>query len=646
MPRKILYIEDSEEYAELAVKILRRADPDYRIRLTDGLAEIKKLLKTEPFDVILTDFNLKGFDAREVLRLGAELAPGVPVIVLTGVLSDETAVELLKAGASDYILKDRIARLPAAISAAIADHEKELDLNAAIRGLGESEARYRELFEASSDLIFLVSLDGEITAVNPAFQAATGFTIRKTPALTAMQLPAEEEKKAFARALAQAAAGREAAEMEFIFISAKGRQLTVQGSFHPKKQDGKVMYLQGIFRDITVHRSLEAQFRQAQKMEAVGRLAGGIAHDFNNMLCAIQGYATLSLKPLKDGDQMKTNLEEICKAVARAVALIKQLLVFSRKQPLQKLPCDLNALLTSIQPMMSRLIGENIKLKLDLDPELPHLLADASQLDQLLVNLVINARDAMPAGGEIAVRTRLAAVSPEDVRSPDPDQAGGKFILLSVKDSGLGMDKAVREHIFEPFFTTKERGKGTGLGLATVYGAVKQHNGWITVESEPGRGTEFSVYLPFKACGQPGADEALPRRRRGKRETAARILIIEDDPVLRGLSAKALTVHGHTARKAESIEEAMAILKECGEDFDIVFSDMVLGDGNIMTVAEELAKRSPKAGFIFTSGYLEEKDNWDYINRMGYKFIAKPFSVETLLRTIDETLIRQAENPA
>jgi two-component system cell cycle sensor histidine kinase/response regulator CckA len=288
--------------------------------------------------------------------------------------------------------------------------------------------------------------------------------------------------------------------------------------------------------------------------------------------------------------------------------------------------------------MITRMLGERVALELDLAPALPRLMADSAQMDQLLMNLLVNARDAMPEGGVITLRTRLVRLEPGEVRAQRPEEAGQDFILLSVKDSGTGMNKAVREHIFEPFFTTKERGKGTGLGLSTVYGAAKQHNGWVTVESEPGRGAEFSVYLPYKPCGLPGGPAACPDQKRENRIIAAKILIIEDDAVLRGLSVKALTAHGHSPEKAASIEEALTILKERGGGFDVIFTDMVLGDGKIMTVVDELARLSPNAGFIFTSGYLEEKENWDFMNRMEYKFIPKPYSVDTLLENIDDTL--------
>ncbi|OGR63035.1 MAG: hypothetical protein A2X31_00535 [Elusimicrobia bacterium GWB2_63_22] len=247
MPKRILYVEDSRDYAAVIIKTLQRAAPQYEVTVTASLAEIERLLKEEPFDIILSDFNLEGFNARDVLRARARLAPGLPLILLTGVLSDDTAVDLLKMGAEDYILKDRVARLPAALAAAINEHEKELDLKEAVRGLAESEARYRELFMASSDLIFLVSPDGWIIEANPAFKAATGRGFSDAPAFVAALLPAEEARHGFMLDMVTALKGKEAPDSEIVFVSAQGTRLTVKGSFHPRKINGEVVYLQGIF---------------------------------------------------------------------------------------------------------------------------------------------------------------------------------------------------------------------------------------------------------------------------------------------------------------------------------------------------------------------------------------------------------------
>jgi PAS domain S-box-containing protein len=639
---KILYAEDTEEDADLVLAVLKREGYDHDCKVTDSLAEVERLLKAEKFDVMLSDFNLKTFTAMDVLKKRNALAPEIPFIVVTGTLTDEVAVDLLKEGATDYIIKDRISRVCPAIGRVLKDKEEKHKLAAAQAEIKENEARYRELFESSSDLIFLVGLDGTITLSNPAFCNLLGCALGKPAAFKAENLVPEDKRQAFRESLAAASAGVRPGRIVTVFLSEAGKSVEVEGSFYPRVKDSKVLYVQGIFRDLTEQNSLQAQFRQSQKMEAIGRLAGGVAHDFNNMLGAIEGYATLVLNTLKEEDPIKPDIEEIRKAVARAAGLTKQLLTFSRKQAMQKKVCEPNAVADNTRKMLASLLGERVKLQLDLEPELPCLMADPLQLDQMIMNLALNARDAMPEGGVLELRTRLVTLKRQEVLSPDPEEAGRNFIVFTVKDSGIGISAETQEHIFEPFFTTKEKGKGTGLGLPIVYGVAKQHNGWISVASEPGKGSEFSVYFPAKPCAALAEESAQAHRAAATRTNPARVLIIEDDAVLCNLAAKALAEYGHTAEKAGSIAAALAIARERGSSFDIVFSDMVLGDGKVMDAVDELIRLAPKAGFIFTSGYLEEKANWDFINARGYKFIPKPFSVNALLAAIDESREKRA----
>lgn len=500
--KRILYVEDSPDFTAMVPRTLEGALPGLKVTVMEKLPDIEKALMGGTFDLLLSDFNLNGFDARDVLKKRNQLAPNLPFIVLTGALPDETAVELLKLGADDYILKDRLARLPAAIDSAIKKHALDLEIKTARREVEENAARFRDIFAASSDLIFTVSKAGEISAGNPAFRGTIAPGAAARDNYDIKDVTAEQKREAFLDAIAKAAADRKPVHTETIFLSSSGDAIEAEGTLYPRGNPGKEVYIQGIFRDVTAQRSMEAQFRQAQKMEAVGRLAGGIAHDFNNILGAIEGYATLTLNSLKEEDPMKPDIEEIRKAVARAAALTRQLLVFSRKTALQKKVCSAGAIIENLQSMVKRIIGEDIKLELELQPALPMMKADASQIEQLLVNLLVNSRDAMPGGGRIKLRAQAKTLERHEIKSPVPAESGGEFIVISVKDEGQGMSPETLEHIFEPFFTTKEKGKGTGLGLATVYGVVKQHNGWLEVTSSPGRGTEFVVYLP--ACA--GAD--------------------------------------------------------------------------------------------------------------------------------------------
>lgn len=631
---KILYSEDSMTDAELVLRALKKEGYDSDCVVTADLAEIERLLAEKTFDVVLSDYNMQKFNALDVLKKRNTLAPGTPFIVVTGTLSDEVAVELLKQGATDYILKDRISRLCPAIDRALKDRAEKNLLEAAQAEVRENEARYRELFESSSELIFLVSLTGFISAMNPAFCALLG---KKPGSFRAEALVPEDRLQNFREALGAAAAGISPRRLETVFLSGDGKRFEVEGSFFPRTKNGQVLYIQAIFHDLTEQRSLEAQFRQAQKMEAVGRLAGGIAHDFNNILGAVEGYATLTLNSLKQDDPIRPDIEEIRKAVARAAALTRQLLIFSRKNALQKKICTAGDIIVNLQSMLKRIIGENIKLELELQPALPAMKADAPQIEQLLVNLLVNARDAMPGGGRIKLGAHAKTLERHEIKSPSVPETRGEFIILSVKDEGQGMSPETLEHIFEPFFTTKEKGKGTGLGLATVYGVVKQHNGWLEVTSAPGHGAEFKVFLP--AC----PDEEKPREAEksapaAASPTAARILIIEDDDALRNLANKALREAGHATETARGAVEGLDIFRARNGKFDIVFSDLVLGDRKIIEIIDDFLAINPGASFIFTSGYLDDKTNLDLISSRGFRFIPKPYALDALQKAIQEAL--------
>ncbi len=628
---RILYAEDSPTDVELTLRVLRQAGLEHDCRASADLAELRDLLAGGGYDLFLSDFNLRKFDAGALLEERNRLAPELPFIIITGTLPDESAVDMLRRGATDYVLKDRLSRLPAAILRALKDAEDKRRLSAARKEREESEARYRELFESSTDLIFLVSREGYITAGNPAFREVAGRTPTELTSLKPEALVPEDARAEFDAALAAAAAGRPPQTFETVFAAGDGRRLNVQGSFYPRGKDGRTLYVQGVFRNITEQRALEEQFRQAQKMDAVGRLAGGIAHDFNNILGAIEGYATLTLNSLGDADPIRPDIEEIRKAVERAAALTRQLLVFSRKKALQRKPCALNGVVEGLQKMMRRILGEDVTLELDLRPDLPGITADAAQLEQLLMNLLVNARDAMPEGGAIRVSTGAADLTGRAVKSPNPAEAGTRFVYLSVKDSGTGMSREVLDHVSEPFFTTKEKGKGTGLGLATVYGAAKQHNGWVEVASAPGQGSEFTVYLPAgcaaAACEEKAAaGPAAPRSR-------ARVLVIEDDQALRDLAEKTLKGAGHEAVAAGGAAEGLALFRAGA--FDIVFSDIVLSDRKIMDIIDDFVKVRPGTRFIFTSGYLEDKADRETIKASGHVFLQKPYALEALLAAID-----------
>ncbi|MFW5868927.1 MAG: PAS domain-containing hybrid sensor histidine kinase/response regulator, partial [Armatimonadota bacterium] len=389
-------------------------------------------------------------------------------------------------------------------------------------------------------------------------------------------------------------------------------------------------------RDVTEHRQLEQQLRQAVKMEAIGRLAGGIAHDFNNMLTAILGNTQLIEMRMDKDDDSQRLLREIQIAARRSADLTRQLLAFSRKQALEAEALDLNTLIERLEPMLERMLGEQIAILTRTDPELGLISADPSQIDQVLMNLVINARDAMPDGGTLTIETANARVSEEEARGR-ADIDPGPYVTLSVSDTGVGMDAETRERVFEPFFTTKGAEQGTGLGLATVYGIVNQSGGHIHVYSEPGEGTVFRVYLPRVESGE-AADLDDEERSREDLRGGETVLVVEDDEIVRKLVTSVLTRHGHTVLSAESAEEALEVAAAHRDGIEIMVTDVIMPGMNGPELAEEMAAHHPDMPVLFVSGYAEEAIMHEGVLDEGIHFMQKPFGPEKLLRRIRSVL--------
>lgn len=381
-------------------------------------------------------------------------------------------------------------------------------------------------------------------------------------------------------------------------------------------------------------KATQEQLIQAQKMEAIGRLAGGIAHDFNNLLTSIQGFAELALIKLKEDHPVYYHIKEIQRNAMRAANLTRQLLLFSRKQPMELRPICINTIIKDMMKMLNRLIGEDITLKTELADSLWTVKADAGSIEQVIMNLVVNARDAMPKGGEILIKTENVHIDKEYVKTHTEARIGN-FICLSVKDQGIGMDKNTLAHIFEPFFTTKEPGIGTGLGLAVVYGIVKQHEGWIEVETLKGKGTTFKIYLPAVFIGPIEEEKTITSLSslKGKGEW---ILLVEDDESVREFAKKGLSENGYIVFTARNAKEAFDIFEKNRKNFALIFSDVVLPDGNGLELAERCFRLKPKIKIVFASGYSNEKIDWEVIQ--GYRYIQKPYSLSELLKIVKNTL--------
>ena len=506
---RILHVEDNPIDVELVRQNLRRGGFDIEVVVVDSSRECEQMLEREKFDLVISDFNLPRGNGLEVLSVVRKKNSEIPFILVSGSLGEETAIEALKQGATDYILKDRLSRIPVAVRRALED--------------ARDRARSREL---------------------------------------------------------------------------------------------------------------EAQLIQAQKMEAIGRLAGGVAHDFNNMLTVINGYSELLLGQMAPDDSRRRDLEEIFNAGKRAAGLTRQLLAFSRRQILQPTTLDLNAILQGLERMLSRLIGEDIKLQLRLAPGLHPVNADAGQVEQVIVNLVVNARDAMPQGGKIILETLNADLDGAFVEA-HPDARPGPHALLLVSDTGTGIAPEVKAHLFEPFFTTKERGKGTGLGLSTVLGIVQQCGGSIQVSSEVGWGTTFRVYLPrADRALEPTAPSAVPSEQTGK-ET---ILIAEDMETVRRLTRAVLESAGYSVLIAKDGTEALRIAEDREEKIHLLLTDMVMKTMSGHELAGLLRRTHPETKILFMSGYTERALEEMEREAPGAAFIQKPFSVDGLRRRVREVL--------
>jgi len=394
--------------------------------------------------------------------------------------------------------------------------------------------------------------------------------------------------------------------------------------------DGSVVGLVGIARDVTNQLQLEQQLLQSQKMDAVGRLAGGVAHDFNNLLVVIKSYGLLVMESMAEDDPGKEDMAELLKAAERAAALTKQLLTFSRSQPQVKQTLDLNAIVTDLSKMLGRLLDERVELILRTQEEPALIRGDVTQIEQIILNLAINARDAMPEGGTLTVEVSQAKGAPHG--------AGNEmFALLTVRDTGVGMTSEVQRRIFEPFFSTKEVGKGTGLGLSTVYGIVKQSGGQIRVESEVDEGTEFKVFLPLASSGQL---ETVPESR-GPRVGmgTATILIIEDDASVRRVAVRVLSGSGYEVLEASTAEEAEALLRDRSRPIDLLVSDVVMPKKTGPAFYAELQKRYPGLRVLFMSGYVESEAGASSIPT-GAQFLEKPFTPNQLLEEVRTALTR------
>jgi two-component system cell cycle sensor histidine kinase/response regulator CckA len=514
---RALIADDSENDVLFLLRALRKAGYEPVYERVSTAPAMKAALQRQTWDIVISDYEMPNFGGFEALQLLKESGHDLPFILVSAVVSEETAVAAMKAGAHDYIMKRNLVRLAPAIE--------------------------RELREA------------------------------------------------------QTRGARKAAEEAL--------------------------------------RQSEEQLRQAHKIEAVGRLASGVAHDFNNILTVITGHSELLLRQLDADDPRRKNAEQIEKAAYRAAALTRQLLTFSRKQVIEPRVLKLNAIILNIEKMLRRLIGEDIEFCTVLDSAAGHIKADPGQIEQVIMNLAVNARDAMPNGGKLTVTTANTTLDKNQLNN-FPDLCAGDYVMLTIADTGTGMSEEVKAHLFEPFFTTKPPGKGTGLGLATCFGIVKQSTGHINVHSELGRGTTFKIYFPqVQSALESPRVRIMPTEATGGNET---VLLVEDEPVVRELAVATLREKGYTVVEAVNGEEGLRMARQHDGKIDLVLTDVVMPVMGGKEMADALRTSHPDTKVLFTSGYTEDAMGHHGVLRPGILFLQKPYMTATLARKVREVL--------
>ncbi|MGA8870264.1 MAG: PAS domain S-box protein [Candidatus Acidiferrales bacterium] len=502
----------------------------------------------------------------------------------------------------------------------------------------EREEFFQLISENVVDMIAVVDSNGERVYNSPSYQRILGYALDELGATSSIEQVHPDDRQIVVDAAAEARRTGVGRRVEYRMRHKDGSWVYLESTASPvMNAKGEVENLVIVNRDISERRRLEEQLRQSQKMDAIGRLSGGVAHDFNNLLGVIIGYAEILQERILESDSMRAPVDQIIKAGNRASSLTKQLLAFSRQQVLEPKILLLNAVVSDTEKMLRRLIGEDIELLTSLDPALGKIRADQGQIEQVIMNLAVNARDAMPEGGRLVIETSNFEIDDKFTRRYAYPVLPGSYVLLTVSDNGIGMDTATQQRIFEPFFTTKEKGKGTGLGLSTVYGVVKQSGGYIDVVTTRGKGTTFNIYLPRAGQNAVETKTIGPDRPEELRGTET-ILLAEDEDTLRALTRHLLELYGYRVLEACDGNQALRLSEQTADQIHVLLTDVVMPGINGRILADQLKQKRPDVKVVFMSGYTGQRVGEKDILEPGSLFLQKPFTREGLARKIREAL--------
>ena len=630
---RVLVADDSAVDAELTVRELTRAGFDVEWIRVEQATAFADALQTGVWDLVLSDYRMPQFTGLDALALLQKSGLDLPFILVSGAVGEDVAVEIMRAGAHDYVAKHRLFRLAPAVTRELRDARTRQ----AHRHTELERRKMAMVIEQIPSVVVITDLAGRIEYVNPRFTELTGYT-------------REEVQGQNPRILKSGATSPERYR-ELWNLVRSGNEW--RGTFHQRRKDastyeedavirpmrdasGRITHYLKVGEDVTARHTLERQFRQAQKMEAVGRLAGGVAHDFNNLLTVISGFTEMAIASLDPDDPLRADLEQVALAGERGAALTSQLLAFSRKQALEPAPFILARTVREAESMVRRLVGEDITVDLRIDADdSGTILAEPGQLEQILMNVVVNARDAMPTGGRLTISTDLRTVDVE-AASQHAGLRVGQYAVLTVTDTGHGMSPETLSKIFEPFYTTKNLGKGSGLGLSTVYGIVTQLGGIIDVHSEPDQGARFDIFLPVSRAS--ATESPATGSRAGEPAGTETILVVDDETPVAQFAQRVLSGAGYTVLPASHPGEALVVCEKYSGDINLVVTDVIMPQMSGRELADRLCQLRPGIRVIYMSGYTDDTLSDNDALGPDRQLVRKPFTGELLLRKVREVL--------
>ncbi|HYL86446.1 MAG TPA: PAS domain S-box protein [Candidatus Angelobacter sp.] len=622
---RILLVENDPAQAEHLSATLEDAVDVFQVVHARSLEAGLAVLCTESIDALLLEEGALEDGVASVGKIHARFE-SLPIVVIVPREKENLRKSFLQAGASDVLGNADLGGtlLKKAIKYAVGRGQSESLLR-------QSEERFQELFENAKDIIFTLDLEGNFKSLNKSAEEVMGWSREEVQSINLKKIVAPEHLNLCKQLMSHLLNEEQLQQFEINLLRKDGKKVVLEACARLIHSEGKKKGIQGIARDVTERRNLEHMVRQSQKLDAIGRLSGGLAHDFNNLLCVISGHAELLTEQLSPEDPSIRNVAQIKKAADSASSLVRQLLAFSRKQVFHPQILDLNGVVAETEKLLGRLIGEHVEFCMALQPTLGRVCVDPVQIEQVIVNLVLNARDAMAQGGKLTLETRNVDVD-KDSRSRHAIIPAGKYVVLAVTDNGSGMDEETQNRIFEPFYTTKEPGKGTGLGLSTVYGIVKQSGGSVAVCSEPGQGTTFRVYLPRvdATAAVKLSGESAQEREKGT-ET---ILLVENSEPLRALAKEFLRSSGYAVLDAENGRDAIRIAKAFGGQIHLLLTDVIMPGMGGKQLAEQFATLRPATKVLYMSGYSDEGIVRSGVLNAKSNFLEKPFTRDMLLRRV------------